>query len=101
MECANLTQPVFGGEGGLLWSEQLRRGSDECRQLSFRHHRQVGTNRRLVSRRCIYELIHIPGLSTRQTEPLLTARFVPDKTESVSESVHKITGDCLRLQIFL
>jgi AcrR family transcriptional regulator len=30
----------------------------------------------------------------------LTGRRVPDKTESVSESVDKITGDCLRLQLF-
>jgi len=33
-------------------------------------------------------------------EPLLTGRRVPNKTESVSESIDKITGDCLRLQIF-
>jgi AcrR family transcriptional regulator len=30
----------------------------------------------------------------------LTGRRVPTKTESVSESVHKITGDYLRLQVF-
>jgi AcrR family transcriptional regulator len=30
----------------------------------------------------------------------LTSPRVPIKTESVSESVHRITGDCLRLQIF-
>ena len=33
-------------------------------------------------------------------EPLLTGRRVPTKTESVSESVDKIIGDCLRLQLF-
>ena len=33
-------------------------------------------------------------------EPLLTSRRVPNKTESVSESVDKITGDALRLQVF-
>ena len=33
-------------------------------------------------------------------EPLLTGCGVPDKTESVSESVDKITGDRLRLQLF-
>src|SRR5271155_5363151 len=32
--------------------------------------------------------------------PLLTGRLVPIKTESVSESVDKITGDFLRLQTF-
>jgi len=31
---------------------------------------------------------------------LLTSRRVPNKTESVSESVDKITGDALRLQVF-
>jgi AcrR family transcriptional regulator len=31
----------------------------------------------------------------------LTGRRVPTKTESVSESVDKITGECLRLQLFL
>ena len=30
----------------------------------------------------------------------MTGRRVPTKTESVSESVDKITGDCLRLQLF-
>jgi hypothetical protein len=30
----------------------------------------------------------------------LTGRRVPAKTESVSESVDKITGDYLRLQVF-
>src|SRR5579863_1627616 len=34
-------------------------------------------------------------------QPLLTARRFPAKTESVSESLHKITGDSLRLQLFL
>src|SRR6202044_557230 len=34
-------------------------------------------------------------------EPLLTGRQVPAKTESVSESLDKITGECLRLQLFL
>ena len=34
-------------------------------------------------------------------EQLLTTRRVPTKTESVSESVDKITGDYLRLQLFL
>src|SRR5579863_1143112 len=33
-------------------------------------------------------------------EPLLTGRRVPAKTESVSESLDKITGDYLRLQLF-
>jgi len=30
----------------------------------------------------------------------LTARLIPAKTESVSESLDKITGECLRLQLF-
>ena len=34
-------------------------------------------------------------------KPLLTARPVPTKTESVSESLDKITGGCLRLQFFM
>src|SRR5580692_7886972 len=34
------------------------------------------------------------------TEPLLTGCRVLTKTESVSESVDKITGECLRLQLF-
>src|SRR6202140_4718323 len=34
------------------------------------------------------------------SEPLLTAGKVPIKTESVSESVDKITGGSLRLQLF-
>src|SRR5579863_1170596 len=34
-------------------------------------------------------------------EPLLTGRRFPTKTESVSESLDKITGDYLRLQLFL
>jgi AcrR family transcriptional regulator len=33
-------------------------------------------------------------------EALLTSRRIPNKTESVSESVDKITGDALRLQVF-
>ena len=37
----------------------------------------------------------------RTREPLLTGCRVPAKTESVSESVDKITGDYLRLQLFL
>ena len=37
-----------------------------------------------------------PGIA----EPLLTGCRVPAKTESVSESVDKITGDYLRLQLF-
>src|ERR1700739_1995032 len=36
----------------------------------------------------------------RNPEPLLTGRRVPTKTESASESLDKITGDCLRLQLF-
>jgi AcrR family transcriptional regulator len=46
--------------------------------------------------------IHIPHLS-KTGEPrnrLLTGCPIPIKTESVSESVDKITGDCLRLQPF-
>src|SRR5258708_11344469 len=39
-------------------------------------------------------------LEAGRTEPLLTGRRVPAKTESVSESVDKITGECLRLQLF-
>ncbi len=39
-------------------------------------------------------------LKPKNREPLLTGRRVPTKTESVSESVDKITGDCLRLQFF-
>ncbi len=30
----------------------------------------------------------------------MTARLIPAKTESVSESLDKITGECLRLQLF-
>src|SRR5271156_4478555 len=37
----------------------------------------------------------------RTRNRLLTGRRVPTKTESVSESVDRITGDCLRLQLFL
>ena len=33
-------------------------------------------------------------------ELLLTSRRAPAKTETVSESVNKITGDSLRLQLF-
>ena len=45
--------------------------------------------------------IHIPHLSKSEIgKPLLTGRRVPTKTESVSESIDKITGDCLRLQLF-
>src|SRR6266566_9154786 len=33
-----------------------------------------------------------------KTGSLLTGHRGPDKTESVSESIDKITGDCLRLQ---
>jgi len=48
------------------------------------------------------EWIHIPHLLKPEgQEPLLTARPVLTKTESVSESVNKITGDYLRLQLFL
>src|SRR6202047_5085768 len=36
----------------------------------------------------------------RSREPLLTGRRVPAKTESISESIDKITGDYLRLQLF-
>jgi|HubBroStandDraft_6_1064221.scaffolds.fasta_scaffold22246_2 AcrR family transcriptional regulator len=50
--------------------------------------------------------IHIPHLSKPEIEPqnperLLTGRRVPAKTESVSESLDKITGDYLRLQTFI
>src|SRR5580704_18563386 len=45
--------------------------------------------------------IHIPHLSKPGgREALLTDRLVPTKTESVSESIDKITGDFLRLQLF-
>jgi AcrR family transcriptional regulator len=39
-------------------------------------------------------------LEAGKTEPLLTGRRAPTKTESVSESVDRITGDYLRLQKF-
>src|ERR1700757_2370123 len=42
-----------------------------------------------------------PFQAGRPREPLLTGRRVPAKTESVSESVDKINGECLRLQLFL
>src|SRR5277367_3732964 len=46
--------------------------------------------------------IHIPHLSMPGgREALLTGRLLPTKTESVSESVDKITGGSLRLQVFL
>jgi hypothetical protein len=50
--------------------------------------------------------IHILHLSKPEIEPqnpelLLTGRRVPTKTESVSESILKITGECLRLQLFI
>src|SRR5437899_9543532 len=38
--------------------------------------------------------------SRSRRNPLLTERRVPTKAESVSESVDKITGDYLRLQLF-
>src|ERR1700680_3337229 len=38
--------------------------------------------------------------SRKNREPPLTGRRVPTKTESVSESIDKITGDYLRLQLF-
>src|ERR1700730_1409719 len=38
--------------------------------------------------------------SRKNREPVLTGRRIPTKTESVSESVNKITGDYLRLQLF-
>jgi AcrR family transcriptional regulator len=41
------------------------------------------------------------GRTKRQSKnPLLTGCHVPAKTESVSESLDKITGGCLRLQLF-
>jgi hypothetical protein len=47
------------------------------------------------------EWIHIVHLSKPEgQEPLLTGRRAPTKTEGVSESVDKITGDYLRLQLF-
>jgi hypothetical protein len=47
------------------------------------------------------EWIHVTHLSKPEgQEPLLTGRPVLTKTESVSESVDKITGDYLRLQLF-
>src|SRR3984893_2358087 len=38
--------------------------------------------------------------SRKNREPVLTGRRVPTKTENVSESIDKITGDYLRLQLF-
>ena len=46
------------------------------------------------------EWIHISSLEAANPEPLLTVRRVPAKTESVSESLDKITGGSLRLQLF-
>jgi AcrR family transcriptional regulator len=51
--------------------------------------------RRLIG----YKLIHFKPLRLKNGT-LLTGSQVPVKTESVSESVDKINGDCLRLQIF-
>src|SRR6266478_866451 len=45
--------------------------------------------------------IFLTSRSRRTREPLLTDRRVAAKTESVSESIDDITGDVLRLQLFL
>ena len=60
---------------------------------------QRGLEFSTICQRC--EWIHIPHLSKRGTAKTAIDRcLAPIKTESVSESVDKITGGCLRLQLF-
>src|SRR5579872_1149985 len=108
---AQFGQPILGRHLRLFRAERFGHGPKECRQLALCHRREVATTRSReitvglrqpwMKADASIRFASQTWISKTVAEALLTSRRVPNKTESVSESVDKITGDALRLQVFL